>query len=435
MRTDRNARSAYTLFAIFLAAMSYLTMEVSRTDTQALAVSYGVLFFCYLWMAALEQERIWALFGLGVAARVVLFFSLPSLSDDFYRFLWDGHLVRAGTSPYVYIPSDALAQGVPGVQEELFSHLNSSQYFSVYPPLNQALFWLGASVGNSWLMGINVLRFILAGADIGSFFILRSLLGSRRAPMAAWYFLNPLLILEGTGNLHFEGLVIFFVLLALYFLRNQRMIASGTALGLAISTKLLPLLFLPAFFWKTRWRDALVLTTSSAFVAFLTFLPMAGNLLQGGMGDGLSLYFQSFEFNASFYYLFREIGYWLTGYNIIQVLGPRMAVLAGLLVLFWTLRAQYHKVGLATSLLFALTLYLLLATTVHPWYILPLIPLGLIGHYYFPVAWSFVIFATYFGYQAHGYEVPAWWIAAEYIVVLSFMLVEIVKKQRIQKDV
>ena len=42
----------------------------------------------------------------AVAARALLVPGAPTLSDDAYRFVWDGRVQAAGFNPYRYVPAD-----------------------------------------------------------------------------------------------------------------------------------------------------------------------------------------------------------------------------------------------------------------------------------------------------------------------------------------
>ena len=80
----------------------------------------------------------------AVLLRVVFLPVTPSLSDDVYRYLWDGQVQRAGTSPYLYAPADPRLDGVQAAAGAgLRALVNHPRLRTVYPPLAEELF-LGA---------------------------------------------------------------------------------------------------------------------------------------------------------------------------------------------------------------------------------------------------------------------------------------------------
>ena len=140
--------------------------------------------------------------------------------------------------------------------------------------------------------------------------------------LALWYWLNPLVILEFTGNLHFEGLVIFFTLVGIYLFEKNKKWGSAVGFGLAIGTKLLPLIYLPFLFLKGLYEKKWLIAILSGVVGLLTLLPLLDETFISAMSESLDLYFRSFEFNASIYFVARAIGYWIYGYNNIALIGP-----------------------------------------------------------------------------------------------------------------
>jgi hypothetical protein len=103
--------------------------------------------------------------------------------------------------------------------------MNSPDYYTVYPPVLQGVFGLAAPFASfSPLGGVVVLRLcILAGRRV-SIRLLTQLLAAYGLPpgRVLLYALNPLVIVELTGNVHFEALMIFFLLAFLRALhRNQ----------------------------------------------------------------------------------------------------------------------------------------------------------------------------------------------------------------------
>lgn len=408
---ERNSTSFFSLVFIFLAAISSIGLLLDRAASDLLIVSYFAAFFSYFWLVRFHSDQ--KLLYLGIAARLLLFIGLPTLSDDIYRFIWDGALILKGVDPYQHIPSDLLS----AENASLFDKLNSQTYHSVYPPLNQLLFSGVVSLGgDNLLLTTNIIRLALLGAELGSYFILKYLLNDN-GHLASWYFLNPLFILEVVGNCHFEGFVVLFMLTSISLIRKSKFLLSGGSLGLAIATKLLPMIFVPAFFFKTGWKKGIILGSVAMIAGLAPFLLFSSTSSLAGLRDSLSLYFQKFEFNASLYYLVRAYGYWQKGYNTIATAGPYLSLVSGILILALAYVGARRNWKLESVLLFALSTYLLFATTVHPWYILPLIPLGLLSGYWFPIVWSAFIFLTYVGYHTEIYHLPIWIVAVEYVVV------------------
>ncbi len=419
---ERKPSAFYALVFILYASISTIGLVADRSQGTLLLLSYLAAFCSYLVLCWLHRDHR-SLLYLGIGARLMLFFSMPTLSEDIFRFIWDGRLVLDGIDPY-FAPPDSLQSFDP----ELLQELNSPAYHSVYPPLNQGLFTLSAALGGSSLLfATNLLRGLLLFAEIGSYVLLRKLLIAKgKSPdLANWYFLNPLVILEVVGNVHLEGLVIFFLLSGLCFLQKNNPVHSGVGFGLAIATKLLPLLFLPALFFSMKWKKGFLLCSVAVLVGFLPFLIFPSTSSFTGFQQSLGLYFQKFEFNASVYFLVREFGFWYKGYNIIGTAGPILSLISAGVILGLAIYGSLKKGELSQILLFALFTYLLFSTTVHPWYILPLVVLGILSGFWFPVVWSGFIFLTYLGYKESGYSISLVWIATEYLIVFSVLTYEL----------
>lgn len=115
--------------------------------------------------------------------------------------------------------------------------------------------------------------------------------------------------------------------------------------------------------------------------------------------ETVALWFQKFEFNASIYYLLREIGFGITGYNEIKLIGKVLPILVILYFLWLSLyRKPKDTSTLIRYMLLAFAAYLFMSTTVHPWYIATLLLLSVFTNYKFPLVWSFVIILSYLAY-------------------------------------
>lgn len=430
---EKNPTGFYTFLLVFALAIFGIGNWVDRTQSTPLILAFGTAFMGYVFVLQ-EKESSKILLSLGIVLRLCLFFSLPSLSDDLYRFIWDGTLLKNGIHPFEQLPTFYLDQDVNGINQALFDRLNSQPYFTIYPPLNQFIFWLSAVIGNgNWLVSAGVIRVILLIADIGSFFLLKKLLlqYGKSEHLAFWFFLNPLVILEFSGNLHFEGLVIFFLLAGIYLYEKGKKLLSGAALGFAIGTKLLPLIYLPYLLLRglkdQKWSVSILAGT----IGLATLLPMFSEAFISGMQNSLDLYFRSFEFNASIYFIAREIGYLNYGYNNIAQIGPLLSVISILIIISISAVAIWKKWSIPRTFLFILTSYLLFATTIHPWYVIPLIVFGILSDYWYPIVWSFMIFLTYLGYTSQGFELPMITVVIEYVIVGLILIFELKSKAKL----
>jgi hypothetical protein len=140
-----------------------------------------------------------------------------------------------------------------------------------------------------------------------------------------------------------------------------------------------------------------------------------------GFSSSLELYQKKFEFNASLYYLARAYGYLDVGWNQIAVFGPWLAraSAAGILLLA-LLDRRPDWASLPVGWLWAFVLYLLCATTVHPWYLSVPIMLCCFTNWRFPLVWSFLIMLTYTNYLTEPYHENLWLVTVEYLAVAGF---------------
>ncbi|MTI39962.1 mannosyltransferase [Fulvivirga lutimaris] len=425
----------WPVFAVSAILYFYFSYFLERTQTYHISIVYTTLFGVYLWVVYREWEAkdLLVLIYSAIAFRVLLLASFPNLSDDIYRFVWDGKLIGAGINPFAYLPSHYIENNisVDGLTAELYGKLNSPNYFTIYPPFAQFLFWVGAAPTNSILVSAGIIRLFIILAEIGSIFIGVKLLRQWKLPEAniLIYALNPLIILELTGNLHFEAFMIFFLVAAIYFLKQSKLLNSAGFLALSVAAKLLPLMLLPALLKKMKVKKTVILYALTGLFIVILFTPLLNSEFINGMRESIGLYFQKFEFNGSIYYLVREYGYWDRGYNIIETAGRDLALYSLLGILIISIFYP-RKLSIAYPWLLLLTFYLLMSTTVHPWYISSLVMLSIFTKYRYAVLWSFLIFFTYAGYTADGFKEQLWITVVEYVAVFGFMAYEIFGKYR-----
>jgi hypothetical protein len=370
---------------------------------------------------------------MGLLLRLLALFAVPNLSDDFYRFFWDGLLSVGGINPFSSLPSEIAESGnIANITETLYQRLNSRDYYTIYPPFCQLIFMISAWLSQGNLYAAVVIMHVFAiAAELGSGLLIIRLLRSAgmNADNLKYYWFNPLVIIELSGNVHPESYMIFFILLAMYALEKHKSVWGAFAFSMAISSKLIPLILLPFFLKRYGIKRAIHFYVLTGCFTILAFLPLLSEAFAYGFTSSFLLYFQKFEFNASVYYLVREIGFWIAGWNIIGYAGPALAATVFFLIVALAIFEDHRKQRLPAMFIWPLFIYFALATIVHPWYITPIIAFSVFSGYRFPLIWSFMIFLSYAGYYEGGYKENTLFIWLEYLAVFGMAAWELYAKQ------
>ncbi len=434
--------------------------QLERTDFVKMIGLWAVLFFVSYKLIQLHPNNWKLLAGAALLFRLVFLFAIPNLSQDFYRFIWDGRMLLEGFNPYLSLPEVWIARGnAPIAQaQELYNgmgQLNGSHYTN-YPPVSQLCYFIAALfAGKSILGSAMVFRILIILADVGTFFFGRRLLQSLNLPgkRIFWYILNPFMIIELTGNLHFEAVMVFFIIWSLYLLHKGYWYWAAVVLALSVSVKLIPLLFLPLFFQKfifgeRKGFDKPALSADRVslarglpkligfysiviFTVFLTFAPFLSDRFVANFSRTITLWFQTFEFNASIYFIIRWIGYQIVGWNVIETAGKILPlVVIGILLGLTFFRKNRSTPQLITAMMLGICSYYFLSTTIHPWYIAVPLSLCVFTNYRFPIVWSFVVILSYTAYLHPDFKENLWMVGLEYLLVFAVFGWEICNKRK-----
>jgi Gpi18-like mannosyltransferase len=376
---------------------------------------------------------------------LIFLFAIPNLSQDFYRFIWDGRMIFEAINPYESLPETFIKNEAYPINQTIdlydgMGSLNGSHYTN-YPPLNQLSFVIAAIFAKtSILWSVVVMRLQIILADIGIIYIGKKILEKLNMPIhhIFLYALNPFIIIELTGNLHFEAVMLFFLVWSLYLLLQKKWIWSAFIFGLSVSVKLIPLLFIPLFYqWFTKDGKSKGVLNFFSFGAIiiginmLLFLPFLSSNLLDNYLSSVGLWFQNFEFNASVYYIAREIGYLFRGWNEIAIIGKILPIITVVFLIVITFfRKNNSPQQLFTAMLLGLTFYYFMATTVHPWYIASLVLLSVFTKYNYPIVWSIVIILSYQAYANNPWQENLWLITLEYLLVYGFLFWEIIQLKK-----
>lgn len=328
-----------------------------------------------------ERQRLgWpptAILGVALLLRLFFLFSPPQLSDDLYRYLWDGHQLLLGSNPYAAAPTAATTADAE--LEALRRQVNHPDLVTIYPPAAQLVFAAGALLGGM-VSGMKLWLVLLDLAACGLLLRLLDRLGLPRwrAVLYAW---NPLPVLEIAGSGHIDGVGSLLLLVACLLVvgrpdddKGARYAAAGAFLAAAGLVKLFPFALLPAFLClvPAGRRHAFLAGFAGLTAALLLpFLPELRHL-----GETLAVYARHWEFAGLAFTLLRR----LTGSGTtarLLLIGGFGAILAALLWRLWRrLRLTADNAGRGRLLVgfcaAAAMAFLLLTPTLQPWYALVL---------------------------------------------------------------
>ena len=374
---------------------------------QQFLVIYSTTFVIYLFAVKLLRKQAppgFVLWGGALLFRLLLLTTSPRLSDDLYRYIWDGHLSNLGINPFAERVDAAVLDAFEIPERKL---INNAWMASPYLPGAQLLFAAVTRIAPRSPLALQTVMVLL---DLLAGFILVGILRSVNAhpKWVLLYLWNPLVIFEFAHGAHVDALMIVLTLGSIWLvMRRQlsrtgalkpslRQMLSGLLLAVATLTKGLPALLL-ALIWpiwrKTAWLAYII----AGWALALPYLLTAGFGLIGerdgtGLFGALRIYGYQWNFNGGLYHWLEIL---LSGQTTEGALPPgtwgvAQAKIISLLVFLISLtliaiaakRVMQNKdsgdeaIGLNwlrwAWLPFAA--YFLLTSTVNPWYLTLLVP-------------------------------------------------------------
>src|SRR6267143_638270 len=200
--------------------------------------------------------------------RLSIVFAPPYLSDDIYRYVWDGRVQAAGINPYRYIPADEHLQSLR--DEQVYPKINRRDYaHTMYPPAAEATYFLTTRISES----VTWMKLTIVGFELITVWLLMELLASfgmprQRILIYAWH---PLAVWEFAGSGHIDPLAFAFIALALLARRRNWETATGISLGLATLAKLFPIVLFPALYKRWGWKMPAALA-ATIVVGYLPYI-------------------------------------------------------------------------------------------------------------------------------------------------------------------
>jgi alpha-1,6-mannosyltransferase len=297
--------------------------------------------------------------------RLTILFSPPYLSDDIYRYVWDGRVQSAGINPYRYIPSDPSLAHLR--DEKIYPYMNRRDTApTMYPPVAEAVWFLTTRLSES----VTWMKLTMVGFEAIAIWAVIQLLGSfrmarQRVLIYAWH---PLAVWEFAGSGHLDAMMIAFIALALLARRRSAATMTGLALAGATLVKFFPAVLFPALYRRWDWKMplAFVLTIVVAYLPYLGVGPVrVFGYLPGYASEKGIISGEQFLILASVRYLFNvpTIVYVVAAFSLLSALS------------FWLMRSHKHdEKGYIRSSLIVASVFMVLLTPHYPWYFAWLIP-------------------------------------------------------------
>jgi alpha-1,6-mannosyltransferase len=360
-RTLAVAGLGAALFALTYAVHQSADLVVD--SVRYLALGGGMLAICaaaaaLLWRRARRRDVVIVL-AVALACRLLVVADLPTLSDDAYRFVWDGRVQAAGINPYAHAPASPSLFGLRDYR--IFTEVNRPHTRTGYPPTNEVALYAVNRVAGEGTTQVKLAFVAVETAAVALLLLLLARAGVSlgRVALYAWH---PLAIFEIAGTGHPEPLLMALTLAALLGWDRRRPVAAGAALGAAVLTKFAPLLLAP--FMLRRLGARFVAAASVAAGLLLAPYLGAGTAALGSIGA-----FQQERFGAGPHR-------WLVEAGIAD--RPAQALLLAALALGVAYSAARPPRDLVSSCRYAALLLagaLLASSSVQPWYLLWILPL------------------------------------------------------------
>jgi alpha-1,6-mannosyltransferase len=329
----------------------------------SLELVQGALYLVAVWLVLRFgpfRRALLPILMVAAAMRLAVVLAPAYLSDDLYRYVWDGRVEAAGVNPYRYVPSDTHLAALRDAA--IYPNINRRTYApTIYPPAAEYIFFLASRVSESPL-GMKAAMVALECVSVGVLLHLLALAGQplERILIYAWH---PLALWEFAGSGHIDAAVVTFVALALWARRRDARWLTGMAVAAAALVKFFPAVIFPALYRRWDWKMpvAAAATVALAYLPFLGvgravlgFLP--GYVAEEGLTNGAGFFLWNL---ASTLLPIAKVG------SVAYLAFAAVALLAG--GLYVLLRRETSAHGVMAALALA-TLFTVLVSPHFAWY-------------------------------------------------------------------
>lgn len=390
-------------------------------------IPFGVYFFS-IWRVSLpkcenrEPSQVKKTAAWKFEAGLILFFAFifhitplyteTPLSNDIYRYYWDGKTLAHGVNPYKYNP---LKQELAFLRDEHWEYIEDKHVNTIYPPIAQIFF----SVSSLYPNGLLTFKLISVVFSLLSTWLIICILNHLRMDirLSLIYGWSPLAAIEFGNSAHIDSLAIFWTLLSIFVWLKGKNNYSALFMAIAVASKIFPLLFSILFIksWGKKGTMVFVGTLLGLYFPFLT-----SDLITF---QGFHYFYKNGYFNGSIFPII------LAGLS--KVVNISMALASTKLLVFfsfllclgyWTGKQFLETPSPLETLRICGWLtgfFLIISPTVHPWYLTWILPFLC----FFPsLAWIFFSGSVFLSKNVYvGYEETGLWHENIGIRILEYL--------------
>ena len=390
---------AIVLAGIYRAIGRQANLDEHVPEFIALSLAAGAIYLVAVYLTDHYRLGIAALLIVLAGAVVFRFYLLqapPELSDDVYRYQWEGRIERARINPYTAYPAKP---GLEPFQNPEYPIQTAREIPTVYPPISEMVFAL--------VRGIPSYKRLFTMLDLASVGVLMLMLARFRQPLhrVLIYAWNPTVIVAFALSGHHDSLAILTLLIAILLILAQKPLAGTPFLALSVLSKFFPAITIPVIAqWITRgsrdpandsprerssirWRRLYLAAMAFAAVAVAAYFPFAraGRQALGGLGS----FATRWEANDSLFRVILLVG---------NSRGQARLVVA-VLVLGLTVYALKRRLDPLEGSLFLIAGVLALSPNAFPWYFTWTVPFLCFSRSRFSTPWLLATVICVLGYH------------------------------------
>ncbi|EFK10470.1 glycosyltransferase, group 2 family protein [delta proteobacterium NaphS2] len=405
---------------------------VQGTAVSPLPAGYLKLLFALQWCFCMSillalprffsgKQKLFLIFAVALICRLLLLGNAPS--DDMNRYLWEGRVLARGISPYHHAPDDRLLNSL-AKQDPFHEKINHPHMTAAYPPLTVALFSL---LGKLWYHPLTI-KGTLMMLDLGTMAFLALLLAHRRLDFRwlALYAFNPVILWAFAAEGHFDVIQCFLLAGAICFFDRKKWGWMFLLAGLSVQVKYVSLPAVLFLINRGNFRHVWIALVAVLLPYGLFSLAFANENLHG-MFIGILQFGDSFAFNGSIHTLLRVL---------LGEIEPATMIckvfLAALLI--WGLfhfhpeRNSRYRNDPVSGCFYVLACILLLAPTVHFWYVSWVIPFLVLqpSRPWMLLCLTIVFYFVTYGIYHHTgvWRLPVWAYLCEWLPFYALLILQ-----------